>query len=57
MMIMGIRSLTKKKRLAKANRQIKRIPAFVIARTRGRVTYNRRRRDWRTHKLRIEDDG
>jgi len=50
-----VKSLDKKKRLAKANRQIKRIPAFVIARTRGRVTHNRRKRDWRTDKLRIKE--
>jgi len=52
---MGKRELGKKLKLAKANREIKRIPAFVIARTKGRVTHNRRRRSWRTDKLRIED--
>ncbi len=47
--------MTKKMRLAKANRQIKRVPAFVIIRTKRKVSFNRRRRDWRTDKLRIED--
>lgn len=56
MMVMGVKSLEKKKRLAKANRKIRRIPAFVIARTRARVTYNRRRRSWRTDKLRISEE-
>jgi len=52
---MSKRSLTKKKQLAKANRKIKRIPAFVIARTKRKVSNNRYRRDWRTDKLRIKD--
>ncbi len=54
-MRMGARGLTKKKRLAKEARKIKRIPAFVIVRTKRRVGFNRRRRDWRTDKLRIQD--
>ncbi len=52
---MGSKGLTKKMRLAKAARKIKRIPAFVIIRTRRRVSFNRRKRDWRTDKLRIAD--
>jgi len=52
---MGARGLGKKMKLAKAARQIKRIPAFVMIRTKRRVTFNRRRRDWRTDKLRIEE--
>ncbi|MBI5047304.1 50S ribosomal protein L39e [Candidatus Micrarchaeota archaeon] len=52
---MGKKSLTKKKRLVKATRQIKRIPAFVIARTKRKVLYNRRRRDWRREKLGITE--
>ncbi len=54
-MIMGSKGLAKKMKLAKASRQIKRIPAFVMIRTKRKVTFNRRRRDWRTDKLRIED--
>lgn len=51
--IMGSKGITKKMRLAKATRKIKRIPAFVIVRTKRKVSFNRRRRDWRTDKLRI----
>jgi len=51
---MGKKDLAKKMKLAKANRQIKRLPAFVMIRTNRRVSFNRRRRDWRTDKLRIE---
>jgi len=50
-MIMSKKDLKKKKRLAKANSKIKRIPAFVIARTKGKLTHNRRSRNWRTDKL------
>ncbi len=52
---MGARGLAKKLKLAKTKRKIKRIPAFVMIRTKRRVTFNRRRRDWRTDKLRIEE--
>ncbi|MFH1785665.1 MAG: 50S ribosomal protein L39e [Candidatus Micrarchaeota archaeon] len=52
---MGKKGLEKKKKLASANKEIKRIPAFVIIRTKRRVSHNRRRRDWRTDKLRIKD--
>ncbi|MEW6749314.1 MAG: 50S ribosomal protein L39e [Candidatus Micrarchaeota archaeon] len=53
---MGAKGLTKKKRLAKAAKKIRRIPAFVIIRTKRKVSYNRQRRDWRTEKLRISDE-
>lgn len=45
------KNLYKKKRLAKANRKCRRIPAFVMIRTKRKVTMNRYRRDWRTDKL------
>lgn len=48
---MGVTSLHKKKRLARANRKCRRIPAFVMVRTKRKVTQNRYRRDWRTDKL------
>ncbi len=54
---MGARNVKKKMRLASEARKIKRIPAFVIVRTKRKVSYNRRRRDWRTDKLRIPDEG
>jgi large subunit ribosomal protein L39e len=52
---MGKKELAKKMKLAKAARKIKRIPPFVMIRTKRRVTFNRRKRDWRTDKLRIEE--
>ncbi|MEW6722694.1 MAG: 50S ribosomal protein L39e [Candidatus Micrarchaeota archaeon] len=53
---MGAKGLTKKMRLGKESRKTKRIPVFVIARTKRKVSFNRRRRDWRTDKLRIPDE-
>ncbi|MFH0737538.1 MAG: 50S ribosomal protein L39e [Candidatus Micrarchaeota archaeon] len=54
---MGAKGLAKKMKLAKEARKIRRIPAFVIIRTKRKVSFNRRRRDWRTDKLRIPDEG
>lgn len=51
---MSKKNLSKKMRLGKESRKIRRIPAFVMLRTKRRVTYNRRNRNWRTDKLRIE---
>jgi large subunit ribosomal protein L39e len=48
---MGKKTLYKKLRLAKANRRNRRMPAFVIVRTRRHVTYNKFRRNWRRQKL------
>lgn len=47
------KTLLRKKRLAKATRQNKRIPLFVTIRTKRRLVQNIKRRNWRTHKLRI----
>lgn len=52
---MGKKGIEKKKKLANANRKIRRIPAFVIIRTKRKVSFNRRKRDWRTDKLRIKE--
>ena len=52
---MGAKGLDKKKRLAKEAKKIKRIPAFVIIRTKRKISHNKQRRDWRTEKLRISD--
>jgi large subunit ribosomal protein L39e len=52
---MGSKGLTKKMRLSKEARKIRRIPAFVMVRTKRKITTNRRRREWRTDKLRISD--
>ena len=54
-MIMGKKENKKKMRLAKEKRKTKRIPAFVMIRTKRKVTQNRNSRDWRTDKLRISD--
>ncbi len=53
---MGKKTLAKKRRLAKATRKNRRLPAFVMMRTKRKVTTNRSRRDWRTDKLRIKDE-
>ncbi len=50
-MFMGKKKPTKKARLAKAERRNRRIPAFVIIRTKRRILYNIHRRQWRTDKL------
>jgi large subunit ribosomal protein L39e len=52
---MSRKGLRKKLRLSKEGKKIRRIPAFVIIRTKRRVTHNRRNRNWRTDKLRIKD--
>jgi large subunit ribosomal protein L39e len=53
---MGKKSLAKKKRLVKAARKNRRIPAFIIARTKRKVSQNKFRRNWRREKLRIGED-
>jgi large subunit ribosomal protein L39e len=51
---MGKKNLEKKNRLAKAERQNRRLPLFVAIRTKRKVTTNSVRRSWRTDKLRIK---
>ena len=41
----------KKRRLAGARKQSEPVPAWVIAKTRGRVRVNPKRRHWRRNKL------
>jgi large subunit ribosomal protein L39e len=53
---MGRKSITKKRRLGKAGRKNRRIPAFVIIRTKRKVSQNRYRRQWRTDKLRVSEE-
>ncbi|HYB92796.1 MAG TPA: 50S ribosomal protein L39e [archaeon] len=43
----------KKKRLAKAQRQAKPVPTWVIAKTRGRVRSSYKMRRWRRSKLKV----
>jgi len=42
----------KKRRLAKAGKEKKPVPTWVIARTSGKVRTNPKRRQWRTRKIR-----
>ncbi len=52
---MGSRKSFKKKlALAKAIRQNRRIPVFVIARTKRKVTRNTKSRNWRSKKLKLD---
>ena len=53
---MGKKSLTKKLKLAKAERQNHRLPPFVYVRSKRRFTQNSERRNWRTDKLRIKEE-
>ncbi|MFA6530723.1 MAG: 50S ribosomal protein L39e [Candidatus Micrarchaeia archaeon] len=52
---MGKKTLTKKMRLVKAERQNKRLPVFITIRTKRKVQSNNQRRNWRTEKLRISE--
>jgi len=42
----------KKRRLAKAGKEKKPVPTWVIGKTAGRVRSNPKRRQWRTRKIR-----
>jgi len=53
---MGKKSELKKRRLAKACKQNRRMPVFVTVRTKRKVASNNKRREWRTGKLRIKED-
>jgi ribosomal protein L39E len=52
---MSTKSYKKKLRLAKATRQTRKLPSFVIMRTKAKVSHNRRTRSWRYDKLAIEN--
>lgn len=52
---MGKKTLAKKMRLVKAERQNKRLPVFITVRTKRKVQSNNKRRNWRTEKLRISE--
>ena len=53
---MSKKDIKKKLKLAKAERQNHRLPLFVAIRTKRKVTANNVRRNWRTDKLRIENE-
>lgn len=48
------KSAEKKIRLAHALKQNRRLPIFVVAKTNRRITQNRKRRNWRHQKMRID---
>lgn len=50
---MGKKELSKKLKLAKAERQNKRLPVFITIRTKRKLQTNEKRRNWRTQKLRV----
>lgn len=50
---MSKKSPIKKAKLARAARQNRRVPIFVMAKTNRRVTQNVSRRSWRTQKLKM----
>ncbi len=49
------KSVRKKEILSKANRQNRRMPLFVVAKTKRRVRYNRMSRNWLSSKLSVDD--
>ena len=52
---MGKKDKRKKMRLAKAARQNRRMPIFVTVRTKRKVMWNNRSRNWRTEKLKAKE--
>ncbi|MFH0835773.1 MAG: 50S ribosomal protein L39e [Candidatus Micrarchaeota archaeon] len=52
----SVKSTEKKQALAKKLRQNRRIPIFVIAKTRRRVSRNPMTRNWRRQKLDLKVD-
>ena len=48
-----IKTLAKKLRLAKENRLTRAVPAWVIARTKGKTRTNRHRRNWRQGRIKV----
>ncbi|MFH1199614.1 MAG: 60S ribosomal protein L39 [Candidatus Micrarchaeota archaeon] len=47
---------TFKKKLTKAAKTNRRIPLFVIARTKRKIRYNRNSRNWLQRKLKLDKD-
>ncbi|MDQ1280924.1 MAG: large subunit ribosomal protein L39e [Thermoproteota archaeon] len=48
-----VKSTAKKKKLVKANNESQPVPTWVVAKTRGHVRTNPKRRNWRQRKLNI----
>jgi ribosomal protein L39E len=53
---MSKKSPYKKKRLGKKLKQSRRMPLLVTLRTHRRMSQNRYARNWRSQKMRIEDE-
>lgn len=51
-----VKSAARKVKLGKAARQNRRIPIFVAAKTKRKVTQNRMQRNWRREKLKLTVD-
>jgi len=51
-----VKSAARKVKLGKAARQNRRIPIFVAAKTKRKVTQNRLQRNWRKEKLDLQVD-
>ncbi len=51
-----VKSAERKKKLGKAARQNRRIPIFVAAKTKRKITQNRLQRNWRKDKLDLKID-
>jgi len=49
------KSLAKKKRLGKKTKQNKRLPVFVTVRTKRKVVWNNKNRNWRTDKMKAKE--
>jgi large subunit ribosomal protein L39e len=49
-----VKSSAKKKALGKALKRNRRVPLFVVAKTRRRVAASARRRHWRRNKLKLK---
>jgi large subunit ribosomal protein L39e len=52
-MAMGKNTIGKKIRLAKANNQNRRVPAWIIVKTNRKVSTHPKRRHWRRNKLKV----
>jgi large subunit ribosomal protein L39e len=52
-MAMGKKTIGKKIRLAKANKQNRRVPAWIMVKTNRRVSTHPKRRHWRRTNLKV----
>jgi len=50
------KSAVRKRKLGKFAKQNRRMPLFVVAKTKRKVTVNRMQRNWRREKLGLKED-